>query len=83
MSKEETNSTDQIVDTKVTTMTDLSGKKSKILLLKNETEIEAFKEQLRLCSVLVPKSTLCETCQDKGQYYAGTLIGYVNCPDCN
>ena len=28
-------------------------------------------------------SLFCETCQDKGQYYAGTLIGYVNCPDCN
>ena len=28
-------------------MTDLSGKKSKVLMLKNEIEIEAFKEQLR------------------------------------
>ena len=44
--------TDQIVDNKVKTMTDLSGKKSKVLLLKNETEIEAFKEQLRLYSVV-------------------------------
>jgi hypothetical protein len=43
--------TDKIVDSKITTMTDLSGNKSKVLLLKNETGIEAFKEQLRLCSV--------------------------------
>jgi len=43
--------TDKIVDSKVTTMTDLSSNKSKVLLLKNETEIEAFKEQLRLYSV--------------------------------
>jgi len=50
--------TDKIVDSKVTTMTDLSGNKSKVLLLKNETEIEAFKEQLRLYSVVVPKGTL-------------------------
>lgn len=44
--------TDNIVDSKVTTMTDLNGKKSKILLLKNETEIEAFKEQLRIGGVV-------------------------------
>ena len=42
---------DKIVDSKITTMTDLSGNKSKVLILKNETEIEAFKKQLRLCSV--------------------------------
>jgi len=46
-------------------------------------ENKKLKEQLALCNVVVPKGTLCETCQDKGQYYAGTLIGYVNCPDCN
>jgi|14_taG_2_1085336.scaffolds.fasta_scaffold44449_3 hypothetical protein len=39
--------TDEIVDSKVKLMTDLSGKKSKVLMLKNEIEIEAFKEQLR------------------------------------
>ena len=39
--------TDKIVDSKVKLMTDLSGKKSKVLMLKNEIEIEAFKEQLR------------------------------------
>ena len=43
--------TDKIVDSKVTIMTDLGGKKSKALLLKNETEIEAFKEQLRIANV--------------------------------
>jgi len=40
-------------------------------------------EVLSIPDVVVPKGTLCETCQGKGQYYAGTLIGYVNCPDCN
>jgi len=44
--------TKKIVDSKVITMTDLSGKKSKVLFLKNETEIEAFKEQLALSCVL-------------------------------
>ena len=39
--------------------------------------------KLLISGVVVPKGTLCETCQNKGQYYAGTLIGYVNCPDCN
>mgnify|MGYP005988891915 CR=1 FL=1 len=43
--------TDKIVDSKVTIMTDLGGEKSKTLLLKNETEIEAFKEQLRVGGV--------------------------------
>jgi hypothetical protein len=42
---------DQIIDSKIKTMTDLSGKKSKMLLLKDETEIEAFKQQLRLHNV--------------------------------
>jgi len=45
--------------------------------------LDEYKEQLLLHNVVVPKGTLCETCEDKGQYYAGTLIGYVNCPDCN
>ena len=42
---------EEYIDSKVTTMTDLSGKKSKVLLLKNETEIESFKKQLALCNV--------------------------------
>ena len=42
---------DEIVNSKVKTMTDLNGKKSKVLLLKNEAEIEAFKKQLALCNV--------------------------------
>jgi regulator of replication initiation timing len=46
-------------------------------------ENKSLKKQLLIHSVVVPKGTLCETCQDNGQYYAGTLIGYVNCPDCN
>ena len=51
---------DEIVNSKVTTMTDLSGKKSKVLLLKNEAEIEAFKKQLALCNVVdtLPNMTL-------------------------
>ena len=44
--------TDKIVDSKVTIMTDLGGKKSKVLLLKNETEIEDFKEKLRISGVV-------------------------------
>ena len=43
---------EEYIDSKVTTMTDLSGKKSKVLLLKNETEIESFKKQLALCNVV-------------------------------
>lgn len=57
----------------------------------NYINIEKFAEDyhqaklklLGIADVVVPKGTLCETCQDKGQYYAGTLIGYVDCPDCN
>ena len=36
-----------------------------------------------LCECYDSEVELCESCQGKGQYYAGTLIGYVNCPDCN
>ena len=43
---------EEFIDSKVKTMTDLSGKKSKVLLLKNEAEIEAFKKQLALCNVV-------------------------------
>jgi len=49
---------DKIVDSKVITMTNLSGKKSKVLFLKNETEIEAFKEQLALLRVSCQREQL-------------------------
>ncbi|QFZ54629.1 hypothetical protein FEZ18_07405 [Oceanihabitans sp. IOP_32] len=73
--------TDKIVDNKVTIMTDLSGKKSKVLLLKNETEIEAFKEQLRLYSVVVPKGTLCDVCGSENTItvsHKGENCGWCN-----
>lgn len=42
---------EEYIDSKVKTMSDLNGKKSKVLMFKNETEINNFKKQLALCNV--------------------------------
>ena len=66
--------TDEIVDSKVTIMTDLGGEKS-TLLLKNETEIEAFKEQLRIGSVSQQRELLIAFLENYTNYKNNTHEG--------
>ena len=53
---------EDLIESKTKTMTDLSGKKTKVLFLKNETEIEAFKEQLRFDSLTSKEAIDYEIC---------------------
>ena len=48
---------EKLIESKTKTMTDLSGKKTKVLYLKDENEIEDFKQQLLIHSVV--KSFYC------------------------
>lgn len=70
---------EDIIDSKTKTMTDLSGKETKVLYLKDESEIEAFKQQLLIHSVVVNEANWCEDCQKPIRMTNNTLQLLCEC----